>query len=241
MIALVRAELAKLGGSLALLFALVVPALTALLAVLALVTDMQESRWLTIIDRLVLPLWVMFLLPMATAAFCTLVAQIEYRAKAWDTVLSQPFPRWQVFAAKLVVVSLAIAGMTVLTFAYAYVLVGGVSAALGILPQGPLGLDELGMKVPRLLGAAFFLVVLQLWSALRFGNFVIPLAVGIGGTLVGLAVLITGTDKAGWFPWVLTLASVRPESGLWPVWLGIGGGVCAALAMLADLGRRAMR
>jgi ABC-2 type transport system permease protein len=35
------------------------------------------------------------------------------------------------------------------------------------------------------------LVAIQLWVALRFANFVVPLVAGIGGALVALAVMIT--------------------------------------------------
>ncbi|MBJ6123715.1 hypothetical protein [Sphingomonas mollis] len=49
------------------------------------------------------------------------------------------------------------------------------------------------------------LMVIQLWTALRFVGFVMPTVVGIGDTLVAMAVAMTRTNQAGWFPWVLPL------------------------------------
>jgi len=53
-------------------------------------------------------------------------------------------------------------------------------------------------------------VASQLWVALRFANFVVPLIV----RLVALAVMMTRTQQAEWFPWVLpfnTLIAPPPE------------------------------
>ena len=241
MIAILRAEARKLNGSLALLFALLVPAMPALLAVLALTTRGQPPEWSDVTDRFVMPLWAMFILPMGAATFCTLLAQTEYRAKAWDHWLTLPYPRWQLLLAKLIVAVAALAGMTLLAFAFAFVLVGAAGWITGAIPNGSTGLDALAPRVGRLLGAAFLLFVLQMWAALRFANFVVPLAIGIGGTLVGLAVLITGTDQADWFPWVLPLRAIEVSGSPAPAAIGLAGGTLAIIAMLVDLSRRAPR
>ncbi|ANU08612.1 ABC transporter permease [Paraurantiacibacter namhicola] len=241
MIRLIRWEAAKLRGSLALLFALVVPGLTALLVMFAMLANDRAPAWSSMMGGFVLPLWAMFLLPMVIATFCTLVAQVEHRAKSWDHVLTQPFPRWQVFAAKLVIICTAVAGMTFLVFAYAYLVgwLGGL--ATGYTPVGSFGFVEVAQASVRLLGAAALVVAIQAWIALRYANFVIPLAVGIAGTMVGLAVMLTGTDQADWFPWVITLRSVGPDAPLDPVWMGLAGGLVACCLLLVDLPRRAFR
>ena len=240
MIALVRAELAKLNGSLALLFMLAVPALTASLALLAIITNGSASSWTNILGGFVLPLWIMFIYPMATATFATLTAQVEYRARAWDHVLALPFARWQVFAAKWIVVQAALAVMTVLVFAYAYGFVFAAGLLIDRMPLGDPAFSKVANGSLRLLGAGMLFSTLQLWVALRFANFVIPLAVGIGGTLVAMAVVVTGTTQADWFPWVLPLGAAKEG---WETWViaGLAGGGLALLAMLADLSRRALR
>ncbi|APE27082.1 ABC transporter permease [Aurantiacibacter gangjinensis] len=204
-------ELAKLRGSLALLFALVTPGLTALLVLLALIAHRASPSWASVIGQFIMPLWAKFLLPMAVATFCTLVAQVEHRAKSWDHVLTQPFARWRIFLAKLVVVAATVAGMTVLVFVYAYGVAWAGGTILGIAPRGDPQFADVARTAMRLLASASAIVAIQFWVAMRFANFVVPLAVGIAGTLVGLAVLMTGTDKAAWVPWVITLRSVGAQ------------------------------
>ncbi|MDE1467027.1 ABC transporter permease [Aurantiacibacter sp. D1-12] len=240
MIQLIRTEIAKLGGSLALLFALVVPALTSCLALLTIVVNERQSSWEMILGGFTLPLWVLFIFPMATATFATLCAQIEYRAKAWDHLLALPYPRWQLFAAKAIVVQGALMLMTVLLFVYTYGLISLAGWIIGEMPSGNPQVARIADSSVRFLAAGLLLTVIQLWVALRFANFVIPLAVGIAGTLVGLAVTMVGTEDADWFPWVLTLRA-SGEDWMQPVLIGLTGGIIAIGLMLLDLSRRAPR
>lgn len=242
MIALLRHELAKLKGSLALLFAVAVPVLPAVLCVLAMLTREDPVSWRTMIDRFVFPLWVMFLLPMSVAAFATLLAQIEYRARAWDNVLSLPVPAWQVYLAKGSVLALAAASMTLLAFGYTYLLGWVFGHLAGNLPGGPIGVAEFLGRAAAMLAAASWLCAIQLWLALRFANFVVPLACGLVGTLVGLATLITGTQQADWFPWVLPLRAARPDGAMAdPAMAGLAGAVIVLALMLIDFHRRSPR
>jgi hypothetical protein len=85
------------------------------------------------------------------------------------------------------------------------------------------------------------LVAIQLWVALRFANFVVPLVVGIGGTLVALAVMITRTQQADWFPWVLpfnTLVTPTPERY---AMVGLFIGMAIIAAMVPALTRHQFR
>lgn len=241
MMRLIRAELAKLHGSLALLFLLVVPALTSLLAVLVTVANQRAASWASVIGEFTLPIWTMFLFPMATAAFCTLVAQIEYRARSWDLLLAHPAPRWQMFAAKLVVVVGALAMMSLLLVFYVYTLVGLSGQAIGQPMTGGLAITQNLASVGKIASAGLLLAVLQLWCALRTGNFVVPLSIGIVGTLVGIAVIMTGTRDADWFPWVLPLRALIDDEPWSFVIAGAIGGAIAAVLMLIDLSRKQLR
>jgi lantibiotic transport system permease protein len=240
--ALLRSELAKLNGSLALLFALALPLLPAVLCVLALLTRQDPVSWQTMIDRFVFPLWVIFLLPMGVAALATLLAQIEYQPRAWDMVLCLPVPAWQVYLAKTVILAVAVIAMTMLTFGYTYGLGSIFGLLAGNFPTGAHGFGQFFGRAAAMLAASAWFCAIQLWLALRFGNFVIPLACGLGGTLVGLAVLITRTDQADWFPWVLPLRAAEPAAELAePALAGLLGGVVILFAMTADLTRRPPR
>ncbi len=240
MIVSLRTEFGKLNGSLALLLAVVAPALPGVLAALTLVSAETSPRWNSIYTQFTLPLWSLFLMPMVVAAFTTLVAQIEHRARGWDHLLALPIARWRVIAAKAIVVLGSTVAMTlsVLAFTWLGARIGG--AIGGHPPVGPLPLAELARTVPLLLAAATSLVVIQLWIALRFASFVVPLSVGIGGTLVALAVAMTGTDQAAWFPWVLPLGILSSRDPT-PALFGAATGLMALALMIADLSRHDFR
>ncbi len=241
MIALLRAETRKLGGSLALLLAVLAPALPGLLTALSLLSARRSANWDGLFTSFVLPIWALFLMPMVVAAFATLVAQIEYRARGWDHLLALPVARWQVFLAKAAVVVAATVAMTGLVLIFTWV--GGVvgGALSRHPPTGGLAWDRIGRSALLMLASSATLVVLQLWVALRFSSFVVPLGVGIGGTLVALAVSMTGTDQAGWFPWVLPFKVLTvPDGAPFALTGGLGGLVLLGL-MIADLSRRSFR
>lgn len=213
MIALIFTELQKLKGSLALLVAVAAPALPGLLVMLALLSNGRAASW-TDTFRFALPLWALFLAPMVIAAFTALTAQIEHRGHGWDHLLALPIARWRVFAAKIVVTFAAVFLMTLLVFGFAILgtLLGG-TIGQGV-PEGSLPWAKLAQHGLLMIASMATLVAIQLWVALRFANFVVPLVVGIGGTLVALAVMITRTQQVDWFPWVLpynTLVTLTPE------------------------------
>jgi len=213
MITLVFTELQKLRGSLALLVAIAAPALPGLLVMLALLSNDRAASW-TDTYRFALPLWSLFLAPMVIAAFTALAAQIEHRGHGWDHLLALPIARWRIFAAKIVVTFAAVLAMTVLVLGFASLgtLLGG---AMGPgVPEEAFPWAKLVQQGALMTASMTTLVAIQLWVALRFANFIVPLVVGIGGTLVALAVMITRTQQAEWFPWVLpfnTLVAPTPE------------------------------
>ena len=235
MIALLRVEIRKLGGSLALLLAVAAPALPGALAALALVSTRKSPQWESTLTGFVLPLWALFLMPMVVAAFTTLVA---HRVRGWDHLLALPIPRARVFAAKAIVVLAATVGMTLLALVSTWIGASVGGAIGGHAPLGNIPWGKLARLVPMLLAASVALVAIQLWVALRFASFVVPLAVGIGGTLVALAVAMTRTVQADWFPWVLPLKVLTaPDPMPFAIAGGVGGLVVLAL-MIADLSRR---
>ncbi|ESQ82618.1 ABC transporter permease [Asticcacaulis benevestitus] len=241
MIAILQVEIRKLNGSLALLLAVLAPALPGLLAGLSLISADRAPQWGSIFTSFVLPIWSLFLLPMVVAAFTTLVGQIEYRARGWDHLLALPIARWKLFLAKAIVVLAATATMTLLVLLFAWVGASIGGAISGHAPLGALPWAKLARTVLLLLAGTTMLVVIQLWAALRFASFVIPLVVGICGTLVAMAVAMTRTDQAAWFPWVLPLKILSaPDPVHYALFGGIGGLILLAI-MIGDLGRHDFR
>ena len=241
MIAILNVEIRKLNGSLAALLAIVAPALPGVLSALSLMTNDRTAPWASIFNEFLLPVWTLFLLPMVVAAFTTLVGQIEHRGRGWDHLLALPVSRWQVFLAKTIIVLLASSGITLLAllFTYAGASLGG--ALGGHAPVGAIPWHKLSRTVVLLWTGTSMMIILQLWSALRFASFVVPLSVGIGGTLVALAVAMTHTEQAAWFPWVLPMKIVSsPDPVPFAVLGGVGGLVVLAV-MIIDLTRRDFR
>lgn len=241
MITLLQVELRKLNGSLALLLAVLAPALPGVLAALSLISADRSPRWASIFTGFVLPIWSLFLLPMVVAAFTTLVGQVEYRARGWDHLLALPIARWRLFLAKAVVVLAATAMMTLLVLLFTWMGASLGGAIGGHAPLGAVPWAKLAWIVSLLMTGATMLVVIQLWVALRFASFVMPLVVGIGGTLVAMAVAMTRTDQAAWFPWVLPLEILNaPDPIPFALFGGIGGLALLAL-MIGHLSRHSFR
>ncbi len=79
------------------------------------------------------------------------------------------------------------------------------------------------------------MIVIQLWVALRFRSFAIPLVLGIVGTFFALA--IQAAKKAVFLPWLApayTFTLTRPDS-LHVVIFGYAGGVVLIPLMLWHL------
>ncbi|MXP10199.1 ABC transporter permease [Pseudoblastomonas halimionae] len=241
MIRLVAAEFSKLRRSFAQIFALLVPAFMPLLVFLVLAVKSDDVGWTKVIGQLMLPLWFLFLMPMAITVFCALAGQIEYRAKAWDQVLSLPFAKPKIFAAKLIVLLVAMVVMNFLLLIYTYGLFGAANALFRPFMTGDPEIAKTFGVMAKILAAGAFMFALLAWASLRFGNFIVTLTIGIGGTLVALAVAMTQTKDADWFPWVLPLRAVDPASGSEPIVIGLVGGAVTVVLALIDLSRKQFR
>tara|TARA_Y100000815_G_scaffold275109_1_gene311614 strand:+ start:1647 stop:2372 length:726 start_codon:yes stop_codon:yes gene_type:complete len=241
MLRLVEVEFRKLRGSLVLLLIALPPLLPGLLIALAIASHNGPPQWPQLLDRLTLPLWAMFLNPTLLATLAALMGDLEYRNNGWDFTLTQPHSRWGVFLAKLTVIVPLHAAMIALAVGFAVAMGAAVGAITGRVPTGDLSLPELALFVLRMTAGSFGILALQLWVALRWRNFLLPLSLGIGGTLVALAVLLTGTSDADWFPWVVALRSGLAEDAVGFAWTGLAMGVGFCALMLADLQRRTFR
>ena len=241
MITLIQIELRKLNGSLALLLALAAPALPGALAALSIISADRSPQWASIYTGFVLPIWTLFLMPMVVAAFTTLVGQVEVRARGWDHLLALPIAKCELFLAKSVVVLASAALMTLLVLLFTWVGASIGGAISGHAPLGSVAWGKLAQRVSLLLAGTTMLIVIQLWVALRFASFVMPLMVGIGGTLVALAVAMTGTDQAAWFPWVLPLKILNaPDPTAFAVF-GATGGLVLLGVMIVHLSHHNFR
>jgi hypothetical protein len=231
-------EAAKLRRSLALVLALVAPALVAVFVFFNLLRADKGMSW-SITLQTSAAIWAFFMLPMSVTALTALVASTEHGPRAWDTLRALPVPRWHLYASKAVGV---LALVVITSAALAVMSLGAVEAAAwfkpSIAPTGNLDMARYIGLLARIFVAAWLLVAVQLWTALRFASFVPALATGIAGTF--FAVVATSARIGIVLPWqipVNQLAADPSRANLALAIGGLGGGI-ALLAMLLSLSRR---
>ncbi|MBD8526892.1 ABC transporter permease [Pseudomarimonas arenosa] len=231
-------ELFKLRRSLALLLALIAPSLIALFVFFNLLRMEKPMAWSMSLQSSA-AIWAFFMLPMSVTALTALVAQMEHSARSWDGLHSLPLPRWQLYAAKLICVlglvlamSLCLAILTPLAVALASQF-NPAAAASGALEMAP----YLGL-LGRIFLAAWLVIAVQLWMALRFSSFVPALALGIGGTF--FAVVATSAKVGALMPWQIPVNQLAadPARADFSLALGFLGGCLILAMMLRQLARR---
>ncbi len=235
MFALITNEIAKLKHTLVLLVCLAAPLCAGLFPVMIMVNRPGPKPWVQMLGEGA-AVWAYFLLPMAVTAVTVLVAQIEHGPRMWNHLLTLPVNRGKLFAAKLIVV---LGLMLVMSVVLYLVLYGAVIAGLCLVPGATAtGDPQWGDTFTSLLlmnGAGLTMIVIQLWVALRFRGFAIPLVLGIVGTFFALA--IQAAHKGVFLPWLApayTFTITRPDS-LMVVIFGYAGGLLLIPVMLWHL------
>jgi hypothetical protein len=224
----IRVELLKLRRTLALWSSLLVP---AVVIGMTMVVNLSRSRgtefvldrpngWDTLMLDQTLVLWCFVLLPLFVALEAALLAGLEHRENTWKHLFALPVRRWTIYVSKLVV------GM-------ALVFLSSLVLAVGTAFQGWLLVKfrpDLGVTYPipwnliilRNFGfvpVVFLLLAIQLWVAIRWRSFTVPMGLGITGTLIGVMLLRTlknsistpsGPLIASLFPWSLPYIMIAP-------------------------------
>lgn len=228
----------KFSRSLALLLAVVAPLLIAVFLFFNLLRQPHPMSW----DRtmtMTAAIWAYFMLPMSVTALTALVAQTEHGPRAWDYLHALPLPRWWLYAAKVLWVLIVVALMSVAVGLCSWL---AIHAASAVKPAAnPTGLFDLARYVgimARIFLAAFLLVAVQTWVALRFQSFVPALALGIGGTF--FAVVASSARIGVILPWQIPINMLAsdPDRMHLALSVGLAGGILAFAAMLIHLSRR---
>ena len=223
-----KVEVLKLRRTLALWAAVVVP-----FVVIAMTLAMNLSRsrgtqfvldhpngWDTLMLDQTLVLWCFVLLPLFVALETALLAGLEHREKAWKHLFALPIQRWTIYVSKLLV-------------GLALVCLSSLVLAAGTAFQGWLLLKfrpDLGLSHPvpwalifsrnfGFIPVVLLMLAVQLWVAVRWRSFTVPIGVGITGTLIGVMLLRTlknsistpfGPFLASLFPWSLPYVMIAP-------------------------------
>jgi ABC-2 type transport system permease protein len=231
-------EAYKLRRSLALLLAAVAPLLIAFFLFFNLLRMKQPMPWEMALQTSA-AIWAFFMLPMSVTALTALVAHTEHGPRAWDHLRALPLPRWHLYAAKALCVLGVVAAMSVLLVLLsmlAVLLAGWWKPA--IAASGAPDLAACALVLARIFVAAWLLVAVQLWIALRWSSFVPALATGIGGTF--FAVVATSAKAGIVLPWQIPVNQMAtdPARADLALVLGCVGGAVAFGMMLWRMSRR---
>ena len=231
-------EAFKLRRSLALLLAAIAPTLVAVFVFFNLLRLEKPAPWAMALQGSA-AIWAFFMLPMSVTALTALVAHTEHGPRSWDHLRALPLPAWQLYAAKLLCVLAVVLGMSALlalltpSALFAASLINPAAA-----PTGPVEYIGYLALLGRMFLAAFLLIAVQLWVALRFASFVPALATGIGGTF--FAVVATSAKVGVVMPWQIPVNQLAsdPARAQLALVLGCLGGLLAMGLMLWQLSRR---
>ena len=241
MFAALSVEFRKLNRSLALLLAVVAPVLIAIFTFFNMLRGSAPQEY----DMWIMSgsaIWAFFMLPMSVTALTALVAHMEHGPKSWDHLRALPLPRWRIYAAKTVCVIAVVALMSALTLLMTWAAVE-IAAAVkpAITPSGVPDMALHAWTLVKMLAAAFLLIAVQLWMALRFQSFVPGLALGIGGTF--FAVVATSARAGVFMPWQMPVNMLTNDAWRADTALAIGGagGFIALVLMVTHLSWREVR
>ncbi len=210
--------------------------------------------------------WATFMLPLTATIIATLVAQLEHGPKTWAHLLALPVPKWRLFAAKAIVTLGLIAAMSFLTGGLLWFggwLAGELNTANKLIDPAPFAgladtmlsdedqmfgdMDvallvknwrwEVAERLAYIYLSAFLLIGVQLWAAFKFRNFLIPMALGVGGGFI--AIFAQSSQYGIYFPWLMPFNTLgfMPEKVQMALSLGLFGGLAAMLLMLVDMSR----
>jgi ABC-2 type transport system permease protein len=230
-------ELMKLRRSLVMLVTLAAPLCVTAFAAIALGTRAGAVRWERFLDE-GLAMWSFFMMPMSVTAVTALLAQLEHGSRMWNHLLALPCRRSSLFGAKAAVAGTLVLVMQLFVYLGLYAVGFAVSAAMPAHALvGDRQFDDMAIGMFAMALGAIPMVLMQLWVALRWRSFVVPLVVGILGTFFALVITASGINL--YIPWLLQIyATMWPKpSGMIGVEAGLLGGALVLLAMLWDLGR----
>lgn len=203
-----RSELFKTKRTVALYFTIAAASFGPLMSMLDLVFDgIDKSIEKKIFNELLTTKFIMVgavLLPWFIILITTLLAQIEYRNNTWKQVLTSPQSKASIYFAKFINIHLLI--FLFLFINHLLMLINAVilhfmHPSLQVLGQS-LDWPEIANTVCSSYLALFGVCAIQFWLALRFKNFLAPVAIGIAAWFVGsILVIQLKAGFADYFPY----------------------------------------
>jgi lantibiotic transport system permease protein len=142
--------------------------------------------------------------PVFVILVCTLLPQIEYRNNTWKQVLISPQPKHNVFIAKFVNVNLLIILFLIANLVFMsvpVVVTHFFDPTLNLLNQ-PFDGTKLLVQTANAYITMLAMCAFQFWLGLKFRNFIIPIAVGMGLWFTGMMMSFEfQSDMVEFFPY----------------------------------------
>lgn len=202
-----RSELFKTKRTVALYFTIAAAAFAPMMSMLDLVFDgVGPDHERNIFNELFTTKFMMtgaVVLPWFIILITTLLAQIEYRNNTWKQLLTSPQSKANIFFAKFINIQLLI-----FLFLFTNHLLMIINAiilhfmypSLNVLAQ-PLDWAEIVNTPTRSYLVLLGVCAVQFWLALRFRNFIVPVAIGISAWFIGsILVMQLKASFAEYFP-----------------------------------------
>lgn len=235
-----HAELLKLKRTLAVRMIFVGPLLVAALLFFALwerkSVEPPFNVW-NLASQLSLNTWAIFMMPLLITLETALLNGIDHSEKNWKHVFALPLPRHSIYAAKLIIANALMAISTLFLLSIS-ILIGLVM--MRIRPEmAHAGAPPIGtmLKQAAMVWLASWLIIaIHNWVSIRWPGFVLPLGVGVGGTF--FAIFAAGAKIGKFYPWLLPFNVFSAERVTMAMWLGIAGGVAAAIIGCVEFVRR---
>jgi len=237
-------EVLKLKRTLALRMTFLAPVVVTLLAVfvqsVAVINgrgDLAASLWQGH-SQTSLTFWAVFLMPLLIALETAFLGSLEHGERQWKHLFALPTPRYAIYVAKFVIAQGLILLSTLLLCAL--IAISGWLLILGypvLAPAGPPPLWSIVVRALECWFAAGLILAINLWIALRWPSFTVPLATGIAGTFVAL--FGNSVKVAQYYPWLLPVNVLTGPDRL-PIALtiGVAGGLIVAALGGIDFSRR---
>jgi len=127
------------------------------------------------------PLLIVFL-PLFVILITSLIPQLEHRNNTWKQVLASPQSKFNIYFSKFFIIQLFILFFIVMHNIYTVFSLMGIDAVRHDLKLSTHTLDwnRFWKLNGNIYASVFAISAFQFWLGVRFRNFIIPLAVGVG-------------------------------------------------------------
>ncbi|WP_339168268.1 ABC transporter permease [Paenibacillus sp. FSL R5-0341] len=220
---ILSAERLKMGKSPIWLLILLSPLIALLIGLLS----TPSGNWQVLMGTMVF-LHGLLLLPMLTGVFTSFICRFEHAGGGWKQMLVLPLTRSGVYAGKLTIVLMLLAGTQALLL-MSILLAGLIHVITGPVPWG-----FLVSKLLLGLLACVPLAALQMFVSLVWSSFAAPLALNFALTVPNILIVNSATFGP-YYPWAQPMILMTPMDGG-----GFGAYNVPLMTMLAVVGGSAV-